>query len=90
MNATQAWILPVGEDKNPGPGRLELSKITLDDLRPDEVLVEPLLVGWEGNSHHAVERRPIDVCRVRGEQQVQQRGRARPPAGRGRVGVARG
>jgi NADPH:quinone reductase-like Zn-dependent oxidoreductase len=70
MNDTEAWVLAIGEDKHPPPATLERGSIALGELGPDEVLVEPLLVGWEGNCHHAVQRRPVDVCRIRGEQRV--------------------
>jgi NADPH:quinone reductase-like Zn-dependent oxidoreductase len=70
MSSTQAWLLPMGEEGNPSPGRLELGELTLGTLKPDEVLVAPLLVGWEGNCFHAVQRKPIDVCRARNEPRV--------------------
>jgi NADPH:quinone reductase-like Zn-dependent oxidoreductase len=69
MNITQAWILPIGGEK-PSPGELEFGDISLGEIAPDEALVEPLLVGWEGNCFHAVQRNPIDICRARGEKQV--------------------
>lgn len=70
MQKTQAWILPAGDERAPAPGRLRLGSVPVAEPGPEEALVEPLLVGWEGNSYHAVERRPIDVCRARGEDQV--------------------
>ena len=70
MDSTQAWLLSIGEEKRPGPGQLDLGTILLGELAPDEVLVEPLLVSWEGNTHHAVQRQPIDVCRARNEPHV--------------------
>lgn len=70
MQSTQAWLLPVGQEQNPGPGRLELGRISLGELQPDEALVEPLFAGWEGNCFHAVQRKPIDVCASRGEPSV--------------------
>jgi len=42
----------------------------LDDIAADEVLAEPLYGSWEGNMEHALSRRPIDICRMRGEERV--------------------
>ncbi|WP_283139398.1 hypothetical protein [Rhizohabitans arisaemae] len=70
MNKVQAWILPVGPEKQPPPGELQLGTVSLPEPEPTEALVEPLLVGWEGNCYHAVQRRPLDVCRARGESQI--------------------
>jgi len=69
-NSCDAWVLRINTEPRPVPGRLERGAIELDELLPQEVLVEPLLVGWEGNNHHAVQRRPIDICAARKEQQV--------------------
>ncbi len=70
MYVTRAWILPIGEEKHPSPGNLEFGEIPFAALEPDEALIEPLYVGWEGNCFHAVQRAPIDVCRARGESRV--------------------
>lgn len=68
---TEAWVLYKGEDPNK-PTRAELVKesFSFPELQGDEVLVEPLYGSWEGNMAHAVERRPVDVCRERGEDEV--------------------
>ncbi len=66
MYSTQAWVLPVGQGPHPGPGQLELGEVCFDALAPHEVLVEPLLVGWDSDAQHALERQP-DVTHVRGE-----------------------
>ncbi len=70
MYTTRAWTLAAGGDSKPAPGHLEMGDVSFGALEADEVLVEPLLVGWEGNCYHAVERQPIDVCRARGEARV--------------------
>ena len=80
MLSTEAWILPAGD---PGsaeagragagraePGRLHLGEVSLAEPGPDEALVEPVLVGWEGNCYHAVQRDPVDIALARGEGQV--------------------
>lgn len=33
-------------------------------------MVEPVYGCWEGNMSHALERRPVDICRLRGEEKV--------------------
>lgn len=60
----------MGEGQRPGPAELERGFVELQGLGQSEVLVEPLLVSWEGNCHHAVQRRPVDLCRVRNEPSV--------------------
>ena len=70
MSTTQAWILPAGEPDAAGPGRLHLGLVELSDVGPHDALVEPVLVGWEGNCYHAVQRSPLDIARARGEDQV--------------------
>jgi NADPH:quinone reductase-like Zn-dependent oxidoreductase len=52
------------------PGGLRLESFSFPDIEDFEVLAEPLYGCWEGNMTHAVERRPIDICRFRGEQKV--------------------
>ncbi len=61
---THAWIL----DEVSGPIRLDAYELRA--AAQEEVLVEPLFVCWEGNMSHAVNRKPIDVCRARRERQV--------------------
>lgn len=69
MITTEAWVLPRGPSE-PVPGELALARYSFADLEPDEVLAEPIYGCWEGNMTHALERRPIDICRHRGEEQV--------------------
>jgi NADPH:quinone reductase-like Zn-dependent oxidoreductase len=82
MLSTQAWILPAGDPGSSGsgnagtteqptqPGSLHLGELGLSELGPGDALVEPVLVGWEGNCYHAVQRRPLDIAQARGEKQV--------------------
>lgn len=69
--ATEAWVLYKGETSHK-PVRAELVResFSFSELQDDEVLVEPLYGSWEGNMAHAVDRRPVDVCRERGEDKV--------------------
>src|SRR5207247_1472902 len=68
MVTTDAWVL------YPGGGSAPLSLVreefSFPDISEEEVLAEPLYGCWEGNMAHALERRPIDVCRERGEERV--------------------
>ncbi len=66
---TEAWVLHPG-DKGAAPQATELAleAFEFEDPGPDEVLVSPLFGCMEGNMGHAVERKPIDICRARGEQ----------------------
>jgi NADPH:quinone reductase-like Zn-dependent oxidoreductase len=62
---TEAWLLHTGA---PGTtGELVLDTITLPEITDDRLLVEPLFGCWGGNMTHALERRPADICRQRGE-----------------------
>jgi len=65
---TEAWVLTSPEKR--GPGKLERSSISFDDISSEEVLVRPLYGCWEGNMGHALERRPVDICQMRGEERV--------------------
>jgi NADPH:quinone reductase-like Zn-dependent oxidoreductase len=49
---------------------LRRETFSFSDITEDEVLVEPIYGCWEGNMSHAIERRPIDICRDRGEEKV--------------------
>jgi len=65
------WFLHVGATgENSQPAELLREDFTLADISPDEVLAEPLYGSWEGNMEHALCRRPIDICRARGEDRV--------------------
>lgn len=72
MNTTEAWVLHRGCNDLPGaePGELRLEAYSFPEITPQEVLVEPLYGCWEGNMTHAVQRKPVDVCRQRGEERI--------------------
>lgn len=66
---TDAWVIERSRSVKPrGPARLLRRQVPLRALDPREVLVEPVLGCWEANMTHAIERRPIDICRERGEE----------------------
>src|SRR5215475_2052693 len=72
MNTTEAWVLHRGNNdvSDRKPGELRLETYTFPEITPHEVLAEPLYGCWEGNMTHAVLRRPVDVCRQRGEERI--------------------
>jgi NADPH:quinone reductase-like Zn-dependent oxidoreductase len=66
-----AWFLYAGQPGDGGsPSTLIRSNFELPPLGPKDVLAEPLFGCWEGNMTHAVLRKPIDICRHRGEERV--------------------
>jgi NADPH:quinone reductase-like Zn-dependent oxidoreductase len=68
---TEAWVLYQGEDaKKPGPAELRREEFTFPDINEHEVLAEPIYGCWEGNMTHALQRRPVDICRQRGEEKT--------------------
>jgi len=72
MNTTDAWVLSQGQrrpDDSDGlaPAQLELRKIPCPEPQDHEVLVEPIFGCWEANMTHALQRVPVDVCRLRME-----------------------
>lgn len=69
--ATEAWVLHPGPGgSSPPPGELRLETISVPPPSAEEVLVESLYGSWEANMSHALSRRPIDLCRERGEDRV--------------------
>lgn len=70
MISTEAWVLRPGDANVETQPGLTLEEFSFADITDDEVLVEPLLGCWEGNMGHALARRPVDVCRQRGEEAV--------------------
>lgn len=72
MITTDAWVLRRAgrEGSALDTGDFRKERITIPALDDDELLVEPLYGAWEGNMSHAIARRPIDVCRQRGEDAV--------------------
>ena len=70
MRTTEAWVLHAGDPAATGPASLQRDAFPLNDLLPQEALVEPIYGSWEANMSHALSRRPIDVPRARREDRV--------------------
>ncbi len=68
--STEAWFLYGRKAGEPRTARLVRESFTLPDPGEGEVQVEPLYGSFEGNMGHALERKPIDICRQRGEERV--------------------
>ncbi len=68
--AVDAWVLREGDGKSDAPAELVREMYELGPMADDDVLAEPLYGCWEGNMNHALERKPIDICRMRGEPRV--------------------
>jgi NADPH:quinone reductase-like Zn-dependent oxidoreductase len=69
--AAEAWFIHPSDPSKPfGRAQLILEKVELDEPAGDEVVLEPLYGSWEGNMEHAMQRRPVDVCRARKESRV--------------------
>ncbi|MBI3535496.1 MAG: zinc-binding dehydrogenase [Deltaproteobacteria bacterium] len=73
---TEAWVLYAGNNPSkPEPAELkpaELKKesFSFADITEFEVLAEPIYGCWEGNMTHALQRRPVDICKQRKENPV--------------------
>jgi NADPH:quinone reductase-like Zn-dependent oxidoreductase len=68
---TEAWVLHAGKDpRKPEPAELIKEPFTFPDITEFEVLAEPIYGCWEGNMTHALQRKPVDICRQRGEEKV--------------------
>jgi NADPH:quinone reductase-like Zn-dependent oxidoreductase len=65
-----AWVLYAGESDKPTRAKLVRETIEISSARANEVIVRPLYGCWEGNMGHALNRRPVDICKQRGEQKV--------------------
>ena len=66
-----AWFLYPGSASDIGQlGELVQEDFELRDPAADELLVEPLYGSWGGNLTHALQRKPIDLCKHRGEPRV--------------------
>lgn len=70
MHTTEAWVLRRGEKGDTRSGRLEISEYPLPPVGEQDVLAEPIYGTWEANMTHALERDPVDICRMRREEQV--------------------
>jgi len=67
---TQAWILRRGAKGVREPGSLELADYELPEMTEYHVLAEPIFGAWEANMTHCLDRKPIDVCRIRREKSI--------------------
>ena len=68
MHSTEAWVLIRGGASREGqPGELRRQIISFSNLQSTEVLAQPLYGSWEGNMTHALQRQPVDICRMRRE-----------------------
>ncbi|HEX7333365.1 MAG TPA: hypothetical protein VF290_17815 [Pyrinomonadaceae bacterium] len=74
MIRTEAWVLYEGSPTQSADDlpTAELKKeiYSFPDITDHEVLVEPIYGSWEANMSHALERRPVDICRQRGEEKI--------------------
>jgi NADPH:quinone reductase-like Zn-dependent oxidoreductase len=84
MITTEAWVLYKGElaqnenggnDNGNGNGKVKMAELSRETfsfpgLSENEVLIEPIYGCWEANVTHALERRPVDICRQRNEEKV--------------------
>jgi len=72
MIETDAWVLYRGSESSSSsqPAELRREKFQFSDLTEQQVLAEPVYGCWEGNMTHALERRPTDICRERGEEKI--------------------
>ena len=70
MIETDAWVLEAGPAKSSTPGELVRRTFRFDAPTDEEVLAEPLYGCWEGNMTHALERQPVDICRMRREDAI--------------------
>lgn len=67
---TEAWVLHAGTSDTPERAELQLETFEFDDISSEEVLVRPLYGCWEGNMGHALDRKPVDIAKLRGEDRV--------------------
>lgn len=70
MHTTEAWVIDEGAAGGPQPAQLRKERFGFAEPGEHDVLVEPIYGSWEANMSHAIERRPIDVCRTRNEPRV--------------------
>ena len=62
----EGWFIYAARPEERGrPAQLVREAYELEDLRPDEVLLEPLYASWEANIDHAIARDPVDTCALR-------------------------
>ena len=67
---TEAWVLRRGSRDCVETAVLEKTLYDLPPMTEHHVLAEPLFGAWEANMTHCIERKPVDVCRIRREEAV--------------------
>ena len=67
---SEAWVIHAAVPGDLGPATLSRESVTIDPPDAGEVLAAPLYGSWEANMTHALERRPVDICRRRGEPRI--------------------
>lgn len=67
---TEAWVLYQGDGADPQSAQLKREPFSFPNITPEEVLVEPIYGCWEANMSHALQRSPVDICRLRQEGSV--------------------
>lgn len=67
---TEAWVLHRGPRQPLAAAQLEREEFSFPGITEHEVLAEPIFGCWEGNMSHALDRHPIDICRLRREATV--------------------
>jgi NADPH:quinone reductase-like Zn-dependent oxidoreductase len=65
-----AWVLRAGEGGKPVRTTLVRESFELPALGDHGIRAKPLYGCWEGNMGHALDRRPVDICRQRNEPTV--------------------
>lgn len=66
----EAWILRQGTKGDDRPAVLEKGLYELPEMTDHHILAEPVYGAWEANMTHCLERKPVDVCRIRREKEV--------------------
>ncbi|HEX5888671.1 MAG TPA: hypothetical protein VFY61_08210 [Pyrinomonadaceae bacterium] len=69
---TEAWVIYASRESANAlpPAELYKEEFSFSDIGEHEVLAEPIYGCWEANMSHALDRRPIDICRYRKEEKV--------------------
>src|SRR5437762_567312 len=69
---TEAWVIYPDESNasTPQPAQLHRELFAFSNITENEVLVETICGCWEANMTHALQRKPVDICRQRREARV--------------------
>jgi NADPH:quinone reductase-like Zn-dependent oxidoreductase len=65
-----AWVLYAGDGGRPVRTKLVRETFELPPIGDHGIRARPLYGCWEGNMGHALDRKPVDICRQRGEAKV--------------------